>query len=133
MRARTASMTSSGEALRARNSRSSSVAGVKQRSGSRTSGLPGLRARTIRGSPAEAVDRGVDAIMAPDACHPRLPVASMTGAACSLCQVMAALRGAETCVHPTEGEPVRKVADLPASIAVLGFDQTYRGYTLVIA
>ncbi len=57
----------------------------------------------------------------------------MSEAGCPFCQVVAALRDAETCVHPTEGELVRKIADLPASVALLGFDQTYRGYTLVVA
>ncbi len=57
----------------------------------------------------------------------------MREAGCPFCVVVAALRDAETCAHPTEGERVRKIADLPASVAVLGFDQTHRGYTLVVA
>src|SRR5215831_17508133 len=52
---------------------------------------------------------------------------------CPFCAILAALGDAETCPHPTERETVRKVADLPASVALLGFDQTYRGYTLVVA
>jgi diadenosine tetraphosphate (Ap4A) HIT family hydrolase len=57
----------------------------------------------------------------------------MTEAGCSLCHVVESLRDAETCPHPTEDALVRKVADLPTSVALLGFDQTYRGYTLVVA
>ena len=57
----------------------------------------------------------------------------MSEASCPFCAIVPALRDAEACAHPTERETVRKVADLPASIALLGFDQTYRGYTLVVA
>lgn len=57
----------------------------------------------------------------------------MSEAGCVFCAVVDALRNAETCRHPTSGEPVRKIQDLSASVAVLGHDQHYRGYTLVIA
>jgi diadenosine tetraphosphate (Ap4A) HIT family hydrolase len=71
--------------------------------------------------------------MARDARCARPPEAGMTEADCPLCRVVASLRDAETCTHPTEGTLVRKIADLPTSVALLGFDQTYRGYTLVVA
>jgi diadenosine tetraphosphate (Ap4A) HIT family hydrolase len=57
----------------------------------------------------------------------------VTENACVFCAVVAGLRGAESCPHPESGAPVRKIADLPASIAILGHDQYYRGYTLVVA
>jgi diadenosine tetraphosphate (Ap4A) HIT family hydrolase len=51
---------------------------------------------------------------------------------CVFCGVVQGLRSAETCRGP-EGGVFRKVLDLPASVAILGHDQFYRGYTVVIA
>lgn len=57
----------------------------------------------------------------------------MTSTACPLCEIVAALGKAEA-YHPTDRSDVyRKVADLPSAVAVLGHDQFYQGYTLVIA
>jgi diadenosine tetraphosphate (Ap4A) HIT family hydrolase len=55
-------------------------------------------------------------------------------AACPFCTLVAALAAADTAPGPAPGDPpARKVADLSASVAVLGGDQLYRGYTVVIA
>jgi diadenosine tetraphosphate (Ap4A) HIT family hydrolase len=51
---------------------------------------------------------------------------------CPLCEIVSALARADV-YRPPGGSAYRKVADLPASVAVLGPDQFYRGYTLVIA
>lgn len=53
-------------------------------------------------------------------------------AECVFCGVLRELRGAETWRTP-EGGVYRKIRDLPASVAILGHDQFYRGYTVVIA
>ena len=48
------------------------------------------------------------------------------------CAVLGGLEGAE--IHRSaSGGVYRKVRDLPASVAILGHDQFYRGYTVVIA
>lgn len=52
--------------------------------------------------------------------------------ACPFCVVVAELAKAET-YRPPHGGVYRKVRDLPASVAILGHDQFYRGYTIVIA
>jgi diadenosine tetraphosphate (Ap4A) HIT family hydrolase len=52
---------------------------------------------------------------------------------CVFCEVVGALDRAASVTSPASGETLRKVQDLPASIAVLGADQFYRGYTVVIA
>jgi diadenosine tetraphosphate (Ap4A) HIT family hydrolase len=52
---------------------------------------------------------------------------------CVFCEVVAALDHAASVTSPASGEALRKIQDLPASIAVLGADQFYRGYTVVIA
>ncbi len=57
----------------------------------------------------------------------------MSEAGCVFCAVVAALREAETCRDPSSGHLVRKIRDLPVSVAVLGHDQYYRGYSLVLA
>lgn len=54
-------------------------------------------------------------------------------AGCLFCRVVDALQLADTCPHPESGEPVRKIQDLPASVALLGHDQFYRGYAVVVA
>ena len=51
---------------------------------------------------------------------------------CVFCGVLRELRDAETYRGPSGGV-YRKVRDLPASVAILGGDQFYRGYTVVIA
>jgi len=51
---------------------------------------------------------------------------------CPFCHLVAALETAETYRSPS-GAVSRRVALLPTAVAVLGGDQYYRGYTLVIA
>jgi diadenosine tetraphosphate (Ap4A) HIT family hydrolase len=51
---------------------------------------------------------------------------------CVFCGVLRELRGAGTYRSPAGGV-YRKVGDLPASVVILGHDQFYRGYTVVIA
>ena len=51
---------------------------------------------------------------------------------CVFCAVLRGLEGAEVHRGPS-GSVYRKVRDLPASVAILGHDQFYRGYTVVIA
>jgi diadenosine tetraphosphate (Ap4A) HIT family hydrolase len=58
---------------------------------------------------------------------------AVSDAECVFCRVVTALKDAETCPHPDSGEPVRKIRGLPASIAILGQDQFYRGYSVVVA
>jgi diadenosine tetraphosphate (Ap4A) HIT family hydrolase len=55
----------------------------------------------------------------------------MADPSCPLCAVVAALETRETFVSP-DGQTARRVAVLPASVAILGADQFYQGYTLVI-
>lgn len=57
----------------------------------------------------------------------------MSRSACVFCDLLGALRDAEIGVDPASGRPVHKVAELPASVALLGHDQFYRGYTVVVA
>ena len=57
----------------------------------------------------------------------------MDEAGCVFCAVVEALGRAETCPASASGQLLRKVRDLPASIAILAPDQYYRGYTLVVA
>jgi diadenosine tetraphosphate (Ap4A) HIT family hydrolase len=52
---------------------------------------------------------------------------------CPLCAVVDGLSRAERHRAPGRDEVYRKVADLPTAVAVLGHDQFYRGYTMVIA
>jgi diadenosine tetraphosphate (Ap4A) HIT family hydrolase len=51
---------------------------------------------------------------------------------CGFCLVVRALREADTHRAPSGGV-YRKISELPASIAILGHDQFYRGYSVVIA
>jgi diadenosine tetraphosphate (Ap4A) HIT family hydrolase len=51
---------------------------------------------------------------------------------CVFCAVVRGLKSAEVYRSPSGGA-YRKVRDLPASVAILGHDQFYRGYTVVIA
>lgn len=53
--------------------------------------------------------------------------------ACVFCGMLEGLRDAETCRDPASGRLVHKIRDLPVSVAVLGQDQFYRGYSLVVA
>lgn len=56
----------------------------------------------------------------------------MSDTSCPFCPIVAALETADS--HPGASEGVwRRVALLPAAVAVLGNDQYYPGYTLVIA
>jgi diadenosine tetraphosphate (Ap4A) HIT family hydrolase len=52
---------------------------------------------------------------------------------CVFCAVVQALEGADRCPAGDTGHVLRKVQDLPASIALLAPDQYYRGYTLVVS
>jgi len=56
----------------------------------------------------------------------------MSEASCVFCPMVAALEQAET-YRGSAGSVTRRVALLPTSVAVLGNDQYYKGYTLVIA
>jgi diadenosine tetraphosphate (Ap4A) HIT family hydrolase len=56
----------------------------------------------------------------------------MTDPSCPLCAVAAALETRETFVSP-DGHTARRVGLLPTSVAILGEDQFYQGYTVVIA
>jgi diadenosine tetraphosphate (Ap4A) HIT family hydrolase len=51
---------------------------------------------------------------------------------CLFCDALEGLRKADTCPGPG-GTVIRKIVDLPASVAVLGPDQFYRGYAIVVA
>jgi diadenosine tetraphosphate (Ap4A) HIT family hydrolase len=51
---------------------------------------------------------------------------------CVFCAVIRELKKAEAYRSPSGGL-YRKVRELPASMAILGHDQFYRGYTVVIA
>jgi diadenosine tetraphosphate (Ap4A) HIT family hydrolase len=51
---------------------------------------------------------------------------------CLFCEVVSGLRDADVYKRPAGGV-FRKIRDLPASVAILGHDQFYRGYTVVIA
>jgi diadenosine tetraphosphate (Ap4A) HIT family hydrolase len=52
---------------------------------------------------------------------------------CFFCRVLATLETAEAWARPDSPERLRKVLDLPASVAILAPDQHYRGYTMVVA
>jgi diadenosine tetraphosphate (Ap4A) HIT family hydrolase len=52
---------------------------------------------------------------------------------CLFCQLLTSLRDAETSRDPVSGRLVHRIRELPVSVAVLGEDQFYRGYSLVIA
>lgn len=56
----------------------------------------------------------------------------MSEASCPFCPIVAALETAETYQSPSGGVS-RRVALLPSSVAVLGNDQFYPGYTVVMA
>jgi len=57
----------------------------------------------------------------------------MSEAACVFCEVIAALERSDTCAAAEAGQVLRKVRDLPASIAILAPDQYYKGYTMVVS
>jgi diadenosine tetraphosphate (Ap4A) HIT family hydrolase len=57
----------------------------------------------------------------------------MSEADCVFCQVVAALERSDTCPAGEAGQVLRKVRDLPASIAILAPDQYYKGYTMVVS
>jgi diadenosine tetraphosphate (Ap4A) HIT family hydrolase len=54
-------------------------------------------------------------------------------AGCVFCTVVAALERSDTCPASQPGQVLRKVRDLPASIAILAPDQYYKGYTMVVS
>lgn len=56
----------------------------------------------------------------------------MSEASCPFCPLVAALETAEAHRGPS-GTVTRRVALLPTAVAILGNDQYYRGYTIVIA
>lgn len=51
---------------------------------------------------------------------------------CVFCEVVRELQKAETYRRPSGGT-YRKIGELPASVVILGHDQFYRGYSVVIA
>lgn len=51
---------------------------------------------------------------------------------CVFCAVLRGLESSEIHQDP-RGGVYRKIRDLPSSVAILGHDQFYRGYTVVIA
>ena len=57
----------------------------------------------------------------------------MSEAGCAFCRVVAALERASTCPARDAGHVLRKVQNLPASIAILAPDQYYKGYTMVVS
>ncbi|MGH7348107.1 MAG: HIT family protein, partial [Candidatus Rokuibacteriota bacterium] len=57
----------------------------------------------------------------------------MGEAGCVFCAVVTALERADTCPAAEAGQVLRKVQDLPASIAILAPDQYYKGYTMVVS
>ena len=56
----------------------------------------------------------------------------MSEASCPLCPLVAALERAGT-YRDSSGATSRRVALLPTSVVILGTDQFYRGYTLLVA
>jgi len=56
----------------------------------------------------------------------------MTDPSCPFCPLVAALEHADTVRGPS-GSVTRRIALLPTSVAILGTDQYYRGYSIVIA
>src|SRR4030095_14261834 len=57
----------------------------------------------------------------------------MSEAGCAFCTVVAAPERASTCPARDAGHVLRKVQNLPASIAILAPDQYYKGYTMVVS
>lgn len=57
----------------------------------------------------------------------------MSATGCLFCAVVEKLQHSDAYQPPASSQLFRKIRVLPASIAVLGDDQHYRGYTLVIA
>jgi diadenosine tetraphosphate (Ap4A) HIT family hydrolase len=57
----------------------------------------------------------------------------VTEPGCPLCDIVSALSKADVFRPGDRTDVYRKVADLPTAVAVLGPDQYYPGYTLVIA
>jgi len=57
----------------------------------------------------------------------------MSETGCVFCGVIAALERTDACPAAQPGEMLRKVRDLPASIAILAPDQYYKGYTMVVS
>ena len=57
----------------------------------------------------------------------------MSDTGCVFCTVIAALERSDTYPAAEAGQLLRKVRDLPASIAILAPDQYYKGYTMVVS
>src|SRR5499427_10780900 len=57
----------------------------------------------------------------------------VSDAGCVFCTVIAALERSDTYPSSEAGQMLRKVRDLPASIAILAPDQYYKGYTMVVS
>jgi diadenosine tetraphosphate (Ap4A) HIT family hydrolase len=57
----------------------------------------------------------------------------MSEPGCVFCAVVQALEGTDTCPAGDAGHVLRKVQDLPASVAILAPDQYYWGYTFVVS
>ena len=57
----------------------------------------------------------------------------MSEAGCVFCTVVAALEHSDTCPAGEAGQVLRKVRDLPASIAILAPDPYDKGYTMVVS
>jgi diadenosine tetraphosphate (Ap4A) HIT family hydrolase len=54
-------------------------------------------------------------------------------ASCPMCEMLTVLKSADEYRSPHGAAIARKIADLPSAVAILGHDQYYRGYTLVVA
>ena len=57
----------------------------------------------------------------------------MSQSDCVFCTLLAALERSDTCPAAEAGQVLRKVRDLPASVAILAPDQYYKGYTMVVS
>ena len=57
----------------------------------------------------------------------------MSETGCVFCSVLAALERSDTCPAAEAGQVLRKIRDLPASVAILAPDQYYKGYTIVVS
>jgi diadenosine tetraphosphate (Ap4A) HIT family hydrolase len=54
-------------------------------------------------------------------------------ATCPMCEMLEGLKDADEYRSSGGHAITRKIADLPSAVAILGHDQYYRGYTLVVA
>jgi diadenosine tetraphosphate (Ap4A) HIT family hydrolase len=58
---------------------------------------------------------------------------AMSEEACFFCRVVAALQTSDVYEPSDGGPPLRKIAERPASLVLLGADQAHRGYAFVVA